>query len=92
MAFGIRGGCLEEEEPELSLKEAFQIEGDSANQGMEETRSSTRVPLCFGHWCAGKHLTTGSRNKTRKTLTCCVAVVDFHGVNILTMANFKLRM
>ena len=34
MAFGIRGGCLEEEEPELSLKEAFQIEGDSANQGM----------------------------------------------------------
>ena len=62
MAFGIRGGCLEEEEPELSLKEAFQIEGDSANQGMEETRSSTRVPLCFGHWCAGKHLTTGSRN------------------------------
>ena len=66
---GIRGGCLEEEEPELGLKEAFQIEGDSTNQGMEKTRSTTRVPLCFGHWCAGKHLTTGSRNKTKKTLT-----------------------
>ena len=90
MAFGIRGGCLEEEEPELSLKEAFQIEGDSANQGMEKTRNSMCVPLCFGYWCPVKHPKTGSRNKARKTLTCSVAVADFHGVNIPTMANFKL--
>lgn len=61
------------------------------NQGMEKTRNSMRVPLCFGYWRPVKHLKTGSQTKPERP-PASVAVADFHGVNIPTMANFELRM
>lgn len=64
MVFVVRGGYLEEKEPEMSLKEAFQVEGAVRVKAWKRLEIAC-VSVCFRQWGAGKY-PTGSQKKERK--------------------------